>query len=112
MTPRMWLKTGIRKIINNQLQWGRESLPGCNARPAWPRDCRSRFNGAGDDSPDVTANVVVRFLYTVVLQWSRGSLPGCNEQIKEDMLAMPVLQWGRGSLPGCNDGIQRILPPI
>lgn len=30
MIPRMWLKTGIRKIINNQLQWSRGSLPGCN----------------------------------------------------------------------------------
>lgn len=31
MTPRMWLKTGIRKIINNQLQWGRGWLPGYNS---------------------------------------------------------------------------------
>ena len=30
MTPRMWLKTGIRKIINIPLQWGRGWLPGCN----------------------------------------------------------------------------------
>ena len=54
MTPRMWLKTGIRKIINNQLQWGR------------------------DDSPDVTAVADAALKEGTMLQWGRGSLPGCN----------------------------------
>lgn len=49
MIPRMWLKTGIRKIINNQLQWSRRSLPGCDA---WPRG-RCRPRGAASMGPGI-----------------------------------------------------------
>ena len=54
MTPRMWLKTGIRKIINNQLQWGRDDSPDVTSKTECKIFSIARFNGAGDDSLDVT----------------------------------------------------------
>ena len=126
MTPRMWLKTGIRKIINNQLQWGRDDSPDVARLFRPPSHGLSCFNGAGDGSPDITAVLLLSLLMIWRLQWSRGSLPGCNAapdrpgpdrpcfngagDHSPDVTAVAdaalkegtMLQWGRGSLPGCN----------
>ena len=102
MTPRMWLKTGIRKIINNQLQWGRDDSPDVARLFRPPSHGLSCFNGAGDGSPDITAVLLLSLLMIWRLQWSRGSLPGCNDKQQKAICAHLTLQWGRGSLPGCN----------
>lgn len=102
MTPRMWLKTGIRKIINNQLQWGRDDSPDVARLFRPPSHGLSCFNGAGDGSPDITAVLLLSLLMIWRLQWSRGSLPGCNVEDRMQNIFHRSLQWGRGSLPGCN----------
>ena len=86
----------VSRIVS--LQWGRESLPGCDGLSGKASTALTGFNGAEDCAPDVTSSVR-RILFSCCRFNGAGGYPRMRQQLESAGKVIAIASMGPGISP-------------